>query len=116
MTDRAQAGFDLNRPTIVSLLYLLGIFTAAPTIIAVVLAYVWRGDVQEPWEASHYRFHIRSFWMGLAWIVAGLFTTLLGVGGVILLLVPVWLAGRCVVALAAAQRREPIANPDSWFW
>lgn len=116
MDARAEKGFDFNRPTIVALLYLIGVVTAAPTILAVILAYVWRSDVGEPWEASHYRYHIRSFWLGLLWGAIGFLTMLLGVGFVILLLIPLWLAVRSIVALAAAQRREPVPNPDSWLW
>lgn len=117
MASQPTTGFDFNRPTIVSLLYLVGIVTALPTIIAVVLAYVWRGERgNAAWEDSHYRYHIRTFWIGLLYGLIGFLTTLLGVGFLILMFVPIWMAVRSVVALAAAQRHEPVARPESWLW
>lgn len=110
------SGFDLNRPTIISLLYLVGVVTALPTLIAVVMAYVWRGDGPAAWEESHYRYHIRTFWIGLAYGVIGVCTMLLGVGFLILIVIPVWMIIRAIVALGAAQRHAPVSNPGTWLW
>lgn len=115
-TQPPATGFDLNRPTIVSLLYLVGIVTALPTILALVLAYVWRGEPHEAWEGSHYRYHIRTFWLALLFAIIGFVTTLVGVGFLILLVIPVWMIVRSIVALSAAQRHEPVANPGTWLW
>lgn len=113
----AATGFEFNRPTIVALLYLVGILTGLPTLIAVVLAYIWRGESYESWEYAHYRYHIRSFWIGLLWGLIGfILVPLLGVGMLVLALIPIWLAVRSIVSLAAAQRREPVRNPQSWLW
>ena len=42
-----------------------------PSIIAVVLNYVRRGDVRGTWLDSHFGWQIRTFWYGFAWAVAG---------------------------------------------
>ncbi len=42
-----------------------------PSIIAVVLNYVRRGDVRGTWLDSHFGWQIRTFWYGLAWAVLG---------------------------------------------
>src|SRR5690606_3663170 len=57
---------------------LTGIFGAAtvigaflvgwPSIIAVILNYVKRGDVRGTWLESHFRWQIRTFWYGLLWV------------------------------------------------
>jgi uncharacterized membrane protein len=63
---------------------LTGILTAAtivgafltgwPSIIAVILNYVKRGDVNGSWLESHFKWQIRTFWFGLLWIcVCGAF-------------------------------------------
>ncbi len=39
--------------------------TGWPSIIAVVLNYVKRSDVQGTWLESHFRWQIRTFWYGL---------------------------------------------------
>jgi uncharacterized membrane protein len=38
-----------------------------PSIIAVILNYVKRGDVQGTWLGSHFRWQIRTFWFGALW-------------------------------------------------
>ena len=39
-----------------------------PSIIAVILNYVKRGDVRGTWLESHFRWQIRTFWWGLLWV------------------------------------------------
>ena len=53
-----------------------------PSIIAVILNYVNRGEARGTWLESHFRWQIRTFWFGLLWVVlCGLFIVLtLGVG------------------------------------
>lgn len=110
------AGLEFNRPTIVSLLYLAGLLTALPTLLAVILAYVWRNEPMEPWEESHYRYHIRSFWIGLLYALVACMLMIVGIGFLILGVIPLWLGIRTIIALAAAQRREPVRNAESWIW
>src|SRR5208282_1405569 len=53
----ASSGFPLIAP-------LMG-------IIAIILAYVKRGDAAGTWLASHYRWLIRTFWFSLLWGIVG---------------------------------------------
>jgi uncharacterized membrane protein len=39
-----------------------------PSIVAVILNYVKRGDVSGTWLESHFRWQIRTFWYGLLWV------------------------------------------------
>jgi uncharacterized membrane protein len=60
----------------------LGIVTSAmivtsflfglPSIVAVILNYVKRGDVRGTFLESHFRWQIRTFWYALLWIVVSL--------------------------------------------
>jgi uncharacterized membrane protein len=71
---------------------LTGIITAAsivfmfltgwPSIIAVILNYVKRGEARGTWLESHFRWQIRTFWFGVLWVaLCGLFVVAtLGVG------------------------------------
>ena len=52
-----------------------------PSIIAVILNYVKRGDARGTWVESHYRWQIRTFWFALLWVLV--------VGTLSLLLAPV---------------------------
>ena len=68
---------------IVGVATVVGAFlTGWPSIIAVILNYVYRGDVRGTWLESHFRWQIRTFWFGLLWVaLCGLFVvTTLGIG------------------------------------
>jgi uncharacterized membrane protein len=39
-----------------------------PSIVAVILNYVKRGDVRGTWLDSHFRWQIRTFWFGALWV------------------------------------------------
>jgi len=39
-----------------------------PSIIAVIINYVKRGDVRGTWLESHFRWQIRTFWFGVLWV------------------------------------------------
>jgi len=56
--------------------------TGWPSLIAVILNYVKRGDVRGTWLESHFRWQIRTFWYGLLWVVlCGVFIVMtLGIG------------------------------------
>ena len=91
---------------------LAGIFGAAtivgafltgwPSIIAVILNYVKRGEVRGTWLESHFRWQIRTFWFGLLWVSLCLLFIVLtfGIGILIawlpLLIVSVWFVYRIV--------------------
>ena len=74
-----------------SLSLLIGVTTAAtiigafvfgvPSIIAVIINYVKRGEARGSYLESHFRWQIRTFWFALLWCVIGgmLFVTLLGI-------------------------------------
>ena len=52
-----------------------------PSILAVIINYVKRGDVRGTVLESHFRWQIRTFWFALLWIILGvfLFVTLIGI-------------------------------------
>jgi uncharacterized membrane protein len=56
--------------------------TGWPSIIAVILNYVYRSEVRGTWLESHFRWQIRTFWFGLLWVaLCGVFVVLtLGIG------------------------------------
>jgi uncharacterized membrane protein len=74
-----------------SLSLLIGVTTAAtivgafvfgvPSIIAVVINYLKRGEAKATFLESHFRWQIRTFWFALLWCVIGgmLFVTLVGI-------------------------------------
>jgi uncharacterized membrane protein len=110
--DATPAGsFDFNRPTIVGLLYVASCLVGVTCILGLVLAYVWKAEDHQPWEATHYVYLIRTFWLGLAGAVIGSLTLIILIGFPILLAVGIWVLVRTVVSLVKAQRREAIPDP-----
>ena len=83
--------------------------------VGVVIAYVKKGDAP-PWVQSHYRFQIRTFWIGFLYSVIGMATALVIVGYAILLFTLVWLIVRCIKGLGWAERGEPVPNVTSWLF
>jgi uncharacterized membrane protein len=47
-----------------------------PSIVAVILNYVKRGDVRNTFLESHFRWQIRTFWYALLWIVVAFLLSL----------------------------------------
>lgn len=52
-----------------------------PSIIAVIINYLKRGEARGTFLASHFRWQIRTFWFGLLWCLIGgfLFVTFIGI-------------------------------------
>jgi uncharacterized membrane protein len=88
--------------------------TGWPSLIAVILNYVKRGDVRGTWLDSHYRWQLRTFWYGLLWVaLCMLFVVLtLGIGLLIawlpLTLVGLWFIYRIVRGWLRLLDRRPM--------
>jgi len=85
---------------------------SVPSIIAVILNYVKRGDARGTWVDSHYRWQIRTFWFALLWFVIGwvLIFTVVGVvvGVPILAALTVWLIYRIARGWLRLRDRRPM--------
>ena len=46
-----------------------GFLGSLPSIVAVILSYVKRGDATGSWAESHFRWQIRTFWFALLWLI-----------------------------------------------
>jgi uncharacterized membrane protein len=111
-----SSSFDLNRPTIIAGLYALGYFTVFTSIIGIVLCYVWRSEPGQTWEISHYDYHMRTFWFGLAGSVIGFLLLIVLIGFLVLAAVGVWVIIRVVLSIVNAQKQEPMPNPHTLFF
>lgn len=109
-----NAGFQFNRPTIISLLYLASFVVGISGIVGVVLAFVWRAEPEADWEVSHYQYLINTFWIALIGGIVGVILTMVLIGLLVLLAVAVLVITRSVMSLLNAQKRQPMPNPGSW--
>lgn len=68
--------------------------TGWPSIIAVVLNYVKRGEVRGTWLESHFRWQIRTFWWGLLWVSLCIWFTVVTLGiGLLIVWLPLAIVG-----------------------
>ena len=106
---------DYGLALIVYLLYLLGFLTGVSAVVGLIIA-MMQIERADPVSRSHFRFQIRTFWIGLAYIVAGVITLHVGIGVLVMLWWIVWTAMRCAKGLLALNAGEPIADPESWLF
>lgn len=100
---------------IVYILYLVGVVFGITGLIGVVMAYIYKSDAPE-WLYSHYQFQIRTFWIGLLYLVVGSILLVVLVGWLVYLFWVVWLIIRCVKGLQILDKKEPHPNPTSWLF
>jgi uncharacterized membrane protein len=99
----------------VYILYVVGYFTGVTSLIGVIIAHV-QAPATESAMKSHYIFQIKTFWIGLLYLVGGVILLHLIIGGIILLWWVVWSLIRNIKGILALNRSEPIANPESWLF
>ena len=84
-----------------------------PSIIAVVLNYVYQHGTRGTYLESHFRWQIRTFWFAALWIVIGvmLFVTLIGIpiAWIICITAGVWVIYRVARGWLTLQDRKPMA-------
>lgn len=73
------------------------------------------GDAPEPLR-SHYRFQIRTFWIGLLYSIVAFLLALAAIGVVFFVLIAIWLIVRCAKGLKYLGRGEPYPNATTWLW
>ena len=100
---------------IIYILYFLGYFTGITAVIGVIMAHI-QLDTADPMLATHYRFQIRTFWIGLFYLVVGTVLSLIIIGWVVLAWWFIWSLIRSIKGLLALNERRPIADPGSWLF
>lgn len=73
-----------------------------PSIIAVIINYVKRGEARGTWLESHFTWQIRTFWFALAW--AALVALVSIPLAVILVGIGTWIAGMFLLGVWAIYR------------
>lgn len=83
-----------------------------PSIAAVILNYVKRGDARGTWVEAHYRWQIRTFWYALLWAFLGWALTITIIGAVvgvpILIALTLWLLYRLGRGWLRLRDRQPM--------
>ncbi len=100
---------------LIYILYLAGIVIPFVSIIGLIMAYVNKGDAVE-WIQTHYQFQIRTFWIGLLYVLIGFFTLFILIGWLILIFATVWYIVRCVQGMKYLDAQQAHPNPTTWMF
>jgi uncharacterized membrane protein len=109
---------DRQLVLIVYLLYFAAYIFGITALIGVIIAHIRFPDVNPP-LSSHYQFQIRTFWIGLLYVVVGTIlavTVLPVIGGAILIWWLIWSLVRNVKGLLMLNDNKPIQTPTSWMF
>jgi len=104
-----------NSANLIYILYLASLVVGITGLIGVIMAYVYQGAAP-PWVQTHYRFQIRTFWIGLLYGLIGAATAWFGVGFLIILFTVVWYIVRCVKGMQRIAQSLAYDNAGTWLW
>jgi uncharacterized membrane protein len=99
----------------VYILYFAAYVVGITGLIGVIIAHIKVGSVDEILR-SHYRFQIRTFWIGFLYLVIGVILTFVIIGIAVLLWWFIWSLIRNVKGVLALNENKPIPNPTSWMF
>ncbi len=116
MTEAVQSNASTERTAkIIYILYLFGIIFDITGIIGVIMAYINKSDAPE-WLQSHYRFQIRTFWIGVLYMIIGVILSLALIGYLIILFWVIWLIVRCIKGMKTLDNKQAHPNPTGWMF
>ena len=109
------AGSSAGTAKIIYILYLVNIVVPFTGLVGVIMAYMNQAAADDTLK-THYRFQIRTFWIGLLYLVVGALLTIVLIGYLVILFYLVWLIIRCVKGMQALDLGQPVANPTTWMF
>jgi uncharacterized membrane protein len=101
---------------VVYILYLVSYAVGGITaLVGVIIAHI-QVDQADPVQQSHYRFQIRTFWIGLIYLIVGCLLAIVLIGFLVLMWWFIWTLVRNIKGLLALNENRPIADPTSWMF
>jgi uncharacterized membrane protein len=98
---------------IVYILYLVGLAVGITAVVGLVMAYM-NHDAAPDWLKTHYRYQIRTFWIGVVYGIVSSILVVKLIGVVLLAVLVIWWIVRCVKGLKALETKAAIENPARW--
>ena len=105
---------DTTMAMVIYALHLASFFLGFTSLIGVIIAYVYKGK-GPTWLDEHYRYQIRTFWIGLVYGILFSLLTFVLIGFPLLLALAVWLIIRCVKGFKGLQEKRAPSNVDTWL-
>lgn len=115
-TENETGGFDLNKSTIIALLYLGGLIVGVTGLIGFILAIIWKSEVEGSWEESHLQYHIMTFVIGFVVGIIGVVLSFVLIGIPLLMALFVWFIVRSIMPILKAQKQEPMPDPKTFLF
>ena len=120
---RRNLPFKLSAPEndrlavhVIYALYAANLVFQIPIIIAVIIAYLKRGDVEGTFLETHVRWQIRTFWLWLLMtVIGGLTWWVFGLGYILLGFAYLWLIYRVVKGWLKLSDDAPIVGAGDFF-
>ncbi|MYL22480.1 DUF4870 family protein [Vreelandella massiliensis] len=112
--NESGKGPDTTMAMVVYALYLASFVVGFTSLVGVVIAYVYRGKGPH-WLDEHFRYQIRTFWIGLLFATLFSLLTFVLIGFPLLLALAVWLIVRCVKGFKGLQEKRAPSNVDTWL-
>ncbi|WP_231924186.1 DUF4870 family protein [Gallibacterium genomosp. 1] len=89
-------------------LYIASFLITFLSIVAIVIAYVFRDDVRGTYLESHFNYQIRTFWIGLLYAIICTVLCLVMVGYILFIGWAIWLLVRSIKGLRLLNRDQAI--------
>ena len=91
-----------------------GFVFGLPSLLAVFLNYLKRGDVAGTWLECHFRWQIRTFWFTFLWLMVYglLIITIVGIplAWIIIVILGLWVGYRVIRGWLALFNERPVGN------
>jgi uncharacterized membrane protein len=100
---------------IVYILYFVAYISGITAIVGVIIAHVQKGSGDALLD-SHYDFQIRTFWVGILYLIAGGILMFVLVGFLVWAWWFIWSLIRNIKGILALNEHRPIADPRSWLF
>jgi uncharacterized membrane protein len=110
----SESSSKASTTKIIYILYLVGLVMPLLTIIGLVMAYINIEDSEE-WLQTHYRFQIRTFWIGLLFSAVSSLLTLIFIGYFFLIVTAIWFVIRCIKGLKFLDQQQAHPNAVTWM-
>jgi uncharacterized membrane protein len=115
LTPNETKEVNTGTAKVIYILLIVSTLVGLTGIIGLIMAYVMQSDADD-WLKTHYRWQIRTFWIGFLYTMIGAVTLTTVVGYIVLLFTFIWLIVRCAKGLSALEKNKPVTNVENWLF
>ena len=99
---------ERNLTRVIYALHAVGLLVAGLTnVLAVIIHYLKVGSLTTPLARNHFRWQIQTFWVGCAWLLLGLATSIFLIGIPVMVIAWLWMVYRYAKGWLALEDGRP---------